>query len=298
MVSSGDDGAFSSYARDSLDFCFYTSSFPATSEFVTAVGATMGPESGVVERACDSASGGRITSGGGFALRTQRPSWQDVAVHQYLRLHPFNGSNINAYNTDNGTVFFNEGGRGVPDISLLGFDYEVIIGGNHLGESGTSASAPAFAAMVSLVNAARFRAGKGPIGFLNQILYSLSANFTNDIILGDNSCVAQTDSTKLPNCCTLGGYSAAIGWDPVTGLGSVDFRRFLESLVSLDAVAAEEFPPSSSSDQTIRTLLIVVFTLALIGLGVVGLWLLVKRLRSHTYELFETDDEADVVVVR
>ena len=41
----------------------YFPSFPATSPYVTAVGATMGPESGDPEIACQSQLGGVITTG-------------------------------------------------------------------------------------------------------------------------------------------------------------------------------------------------------------------------------------------
>ena len=45
----------------------YFPSFPATSPWVTAVGATMGPNTGGPEVACQSQLGGVITTGGGFS---------------------------------------------------------------------------------------------------------------------------------------------------------------------------------------------------------------------------------------
>jgi tripeptidyl-peptidase-1 len=47
---------------------------------------------------------------------------------------------------------YSTGGRGYPDIALSGKSYAVIIGGKTYSVSGTSASAPVFAGMVSLVN--------------------------------------------------------------------------------------------------------------------------------------------------
>ena len=44
----------------------YFPSFPATSPYVTAVGATMGPESGMSEIACQAQLGGVITTGTRF----------------------------------------------------------------------------------------------------------------------------------------------------------------------------------------------------------------------------------------
>ena len=186
------------------------------------MGATFGPESGYPERACQADLGGVITSGGGFSNVNPRPSWQDNAVKAYFNQIPMKGA-------------FNAQGRGYPDVSLLGFNFEFEAdikgsGVNYLS-SGTSASATVFAAMVSLVNAARLSSGKGPIGFLNPLLYSSYGNFANDITEGDNSCSSVITFPGLPYVCCEGlGFQAARGWDPVTGLGSINFRAFLEFL--------------------------------------------------------------------
>ena len=50
---------------------------------------------------------------------------------------------------------------------------------------GTSASTPAFASIISLLNEARDQAGKPPLGFLNPFLYANAAAFT-DIVAGNN----------------------------------------------------------------------------------------------------------------
>lgn len=221
MVASGDDGAFTRALETDSTACTYDANFPASSPYVTAVGATFGPESGASEQACQADKGGGITSGGGFSSNAPRPFWQDTSVTSYLNSHPPAG-------------VYSQNGRGVPDVSLLGFNYEIVVGGFNVAVSGTSASAPAFAAMVSLVNAARLRAGKGPIGFLNIILYQSYAKWANDITIGDNSC-SGTNNVALPNCCAGLGFVAASGWDAVTGLGSVNFTAFSAYLNSLPA---------------------------------------------------------------
>lgn len=86
--------------------------------------------------------------------------------------------------------------------------------------------------MISLINAARLAAGKSSLGWLNPTLYAQfasnnSPSFYNDIVVGENNCAA---SNKV--CCSQ-GYSAVPGWDPVTGLGSVDFQRFKTALMTL-----------------------------------------------------------------
>ena len=65
LAASGDDGAVSPRAQMDDTYCGYDPSFPSTSQYVTSVGATWGPESLKPEVACQSDTGGIITSGGG-----------------------------------------------------------------------------------------------------------------------------------------------------------------------------------------------------------------------------------------
>ena len=58
--------------------------------------------------------------------------------------------------------------------------------GHVSGVGGTSASAPAFAGMVSLLNEARLNKGGKPLGFLNPFLYQNAAAFT-DVTEGTNA---------------------------------------------------------------------------------------------------------------
>jgi tripeptidyl-peptidase-1 len=52
---------------------------------------------------------------------------------------------------------------------------------------GTSASAPAFAAIVALLNDVRLSNDLSPLGFLNPLLYSKGIGGLNDITVGHNS---------------------------------------------------------------------------------------------------------------
>jgi len=221
-VSSGDDGVANFEARNDPSQCGFSPSFPATSPYVTAVGATQGPEFGQPEIACASNTGGLITTGGGFSIYFPRPSYQSPAVTNYLQ----NGPNLPP------TTLFNANGRGYPDVAILGHNYEVVIGGQTYIESGTSASSPVFAGMVTLVNDARFAAGKQPIGFLNPTLYSLggSSSVWNDITVGENNCCAGEPGQQV--CCQY-GFNATVGWDPLTGFGSVNFPALLKALVKV-----------------------------------------------------------------
>lgn len=60
-------------------------------------------------------------------------------------------------------------------------------GGDLSTNTGTSAAAPAFAAIISLLNDARLRAGRPSLGFLNPLLYSKKVSAAlNDITEGEN----------------------------------------------------------------------------------------------------------------
>jgi tripeptidyl-peptidase-1 len=98
FVSSGDDGV-SGYSclcsQDSSTDNYwwqganwtgtgYFPQYPATSPYVVSVGATMGPEKGNSEIACQSQYGGVITTGGGFSTHFPQPDYQKTAVSNFF----------------------------------------------------------------------------------------------------------------------------------------------------------------------------------------------------------------------
>ncbi|KAI0630311.1 subtilisin-like protein [Trametes polyzona] len=184
--------------------------FPATCQYVTSVGAThvpYGKSAADVEVAVDS-----FGSGGGFSNLFPRPSYQDRLVGAYL----------GKYAPDYGPGVYNTSGRGIPDVSANGDGTMIIENGGLLSSGGTSASAPIFASMLAAVNDARIAAGKSTVGWINPALYSSTfANVFNDVTAGSN-----------PGCGTR-GFQAVPGWDPVTGLGTVNFPRLLSRFMAL-----------------------------------------------------------------
>src|SRR5437870_3367500 len=105
-----------------------------------------------------------------------------------------------AYNAAiDGGVLVVYGGFGSPVLFIVG---------------GTSAGSPQWAGITALVNQARANLGKGPIGDLNPVLYSIyhssrySSDF-HDITVGDDKLVG-----------TPVGYPAGTGYDLATGIGS------------------------------------------------------------------------------
>ena len=149
-----------------------------------------------------------FTSGGGFALYEHIPSYQMKHVLGYLE------------SIDN-TAFAPMAGysrkrRGYPDITLHGFNHLTLSGTNNELTSGTSVSASVMANMISDLNAARMKIGKGSVGFINPALYANSKEFVKDITSGNTKCLSSG------KCCSE-GFSAVTGWDPASGLGSLNY---------------------------------------------------------------------------
>lgn len=167
--------------------------FPASCPYVTSVGATrlVGPEIVGFD-----ARGGFV-SGGGFSDYFARPQYQETHVKQYLQ-----GLD------DTLSPFYNERGRGYPDVSMIGYHYAVVWNGTAHLQDGTSASAPAFAALIALINDALFVEGKPPLGFLNPMIYSRGLEGFTDITIGSNFG------------CNTTGFPARKGWDAASGLGT------------------------------------------------------------------------------
>jgi subtilase family serine protease len=124
---------------------------------------------------------------------------------------------------------------------------------------GTSASAPAFAAMIAILNQ---QTGQRQ-GFINPNLYtlaSISSNAFHDITSGNNIVACQGGS---PNCSstvaavqgTL-GYSAGVGYDLVTGWGSIDAYNFVtewnDDFQMTSSPTSLTINPSSSGTATIN----------------------------------------------
>lgn len=196
IFASGDSGTGCSACNR------FQPSFPATSPYVTSVGATefisarVGPE-----RAVQS-----FGSGGGFSLFFPRPSYQNDSVNHYFQVQ----SDLPS------SSFYNKNGRGTPDVSALGIGFQVFVSGEVQSVGGTSASAPTFAGIVSLLNDIRLKNGKASLGFLNPWIYQTAAS-------RPDAFFDVTEGNNRHGCCGLTGFKAAPGWDPVTGVGTPNF---------------------------------------------------------------------------
>ncbi|KAH9031404.1 subtilisin-like protein [Lactarius deliciosus] len=171
--------------------------FPSTCPWVTSVGGTTGYNPEIAAS----------RSGGGFSVLFPRPSYQNNAVPPFL---------LNLGGQYDG--LYNPGGRGIPDIALQAIGFPIVFKSNPWVVGGTSCSTPTAAGIISLLNDYRISSGRPPLGFLNVLLYGTCLGGLNDITSGSN-----------PGCNT-NGFSAIPGWDPVTGLGSLDFERLVAIL--------------------------------------------------------------------
>ncbi|HEY3928238.1 MAG TPA: S53 family peptidase [Candidatus Koribacter sp.] len=115
--------------------------------------------------------------------------------------------------------------RGAPDVAYNAAVYHgvltYIVGAWNL-VGGTSAGSPQWAAITAIADQ---RAGHN-LGYINSALYrigqsSMSHTSFNDVVSGNNSWAGIT------------GYSAAPGWDAVTGFGSPEGDNMVSNLLSL-----------------------------------------------------------------
>jgi uncharacterized protein (TIGR03437 family) len=156
--------------------------------------------------------GSPSASGGGASVYFSKPSWQT------------------------GPGVPHDNARDVPDLALSTSadhdGYFVYTGGSLQVYGGTSVAAPSFAGMIALLNqylvSSKVQATPG-LGNINPKLYSLAQSTPtafHDITTGNNivsvSCGRHFGCSDTPV-----GYSAGVGYDQVTGLGSVDASRLI-----------------------------------------------------------------------
>jgi kumamolisin len=191
--------------------------FPASSPFALACGGTTLASSskpGAPQETVwnEGAQGG--ATGGGVSNFFAKPSYQ---------------ANINVP-----APASSAGGRGVPDVAAdadPATGYSVFIGGTEQVIGGTSAVAPLYAGLVARLNQSLTGSGENPVGFLNPLLYALpnTGGPFHDVVSGNNDIYHD-----------LGGeYAAGPGWDPCTGLGSINGTQLLAALPKQQPVSSQ-----------------------------------------------------------
>lgn len=183
-----------------------TTTFPASSPWVTAVGGTTlttdGSEYGEVVW-----NSGGGASGGGVSRFFTTPTFQrslPVSDQQILN-----------------------GKRGTPDVAAAAdprTGLAIYIAGRWTLVGGTSAAAPLWAGVMAVANQ---MAGHS-LGYINPSLYQIAASSQyasafRDVTSGDNSMDTGAVSVQ--------GYQATTGWDAATGLGSPNAASLIPLLI-------------------------------------------------------------------
>jgi len=231
FVASGDSGTHGRTDSDCSNPAFFPD-FPASSPYVTSVGATqinnpvylptqpalctnngfqcVGTGGQEVAVSYDHAN---FASGGGFSNVASMPTYQTKAVNAYIH----GGVSLPPQ------AYWNATGRAFPDISSLGADMLITVSGAVQTVGGTSCASPTVAGVFALFNDYVIGKTGKPLGFVNPLLYQMWGDKPSafiDITQGDNAC-----TEGGCNCAPgAGGFNAAAGWDPVTGLGSPNFN--------------------------------------------------------------------------
>jgi subtilase family serine protease len=257
FASSGDNGSLgvSKPHKDTTSYSFPTDGWPASSPWVTSAGGTQLqygwtwdptsdtpflPDGSMNPAYFNSTAGGTsqevwneswlpAATGGGPSAIYPMPSWQSSVASVI-------GGNA----------------RGVPDLAwnaavnggvlvyITAFPTYQRSGWHVYG--GTSAASPQLAGVTALVNAARQDAGKGPIGYLNPLLYTLPSSDFWDVTpttegtaasghLVDNQLWAfNPDGSVSPG--PVPGFPTLTGWDMTTGFGSPVVGPFVADLAA------------------------------------------------------------------
>jgi kumamolisin len=213
LASSGDDGSSACLTPDGRPLSGTAVSYPASSPFVTGVGGTNfsldASNHIVAQEVWNDAPIAIAAGGGGFSILFKRPSYQ------------------------NGFVV--AGRRVVPDVSMLADvapGYEIFctatpdcITPGHQDQwsqvGGTSAAAPLVAGGLALVDQALRRSHRQDIGLANPLLYAVDHSPQAPAVLSDivanNNDLGPSLTGHSSGCC-----AAAAGFDPASGLGSIN----------------------------------------------------------------------------
>lgn len=211
LAASGDGGSSecSQFTADPpADQRIQAVGYPASSPWVTGVGGT------------------RLVLGAGNA-RVGEFAWNDTPVDDSMGAGT-GGPSLYARPWYQRPVT-SEDRRLVPDVAAHASAYPgwaTALGSSGksvIGATGTSAASPFVAANLALIAAAERKAGRGPLGFINPLLYNLASNPTvykrafYDVTEGNNQRFIEAA------CC-----DATKGYDQATGLGTLTFNQLIK----------------------------------------------------------------------
>ena len=195
-------------------------------------------------------AGGLSSGGGGVSVYSAHPIWQTGVpgiTAGMLRMVP----DISLASSPNNAGYLycsSDTSTNVTGSCSTGFRDSTNT--NLTLAGGTSFAAPIFAGMLAIINQKTNVPSQGQ-GNINPILYKLAANPTtyasafHDITTGSNACTAGVTLCGTGSETTL--YSAGVGYDQATGLGSIDLYNLLQAWPAYVA-------PTSTTTVTAATL--------------------------------------------
>lgn len=263
LAATGDRGAADLAGNQTCnpsDFTAYLQNTPVMSSWVL-VGATQqaqlpGLNGAIGPIACMGPSSLAITSTGTIYPSSviPMPEYQNETVFGYLNSAEFQNSPYPPHATD-----IPSPGRSIPDVSAFGAfipiksTYVNISAPDIFNVAGTSASTPAFAGLLLQVRGALLELPQCAnkvikFGHINPMIYWMAKNrpdaFT-DITIGNNFFDGQEGHRfDLTNCKQ--GFVAAKGWDPVTGVGMMNFPAFVDAAAEYMCTGISTNPPNVS----------------------------------------------------
>jgi hypothetical protein len=159
--------------------------------------------------------------------------------------------------------------RGVPDVAgmvaMSGFFTAGVGGPGQNAGFGTSAVAPLYAGLVATINAFLGR----NVGFLNPTLYTYGPEICNDIRVGNNDPGNTPDSPF---------YTAAVGWDPCTGWGSINGVRLLAAVAPAPIIVTAIADVGAFGDVCLDSFVDEILTIDNAGFSTLLIWKITSSL--------------------
>lgn len=172
-------------------------------------------------------SNGLSASGGGKSTLFSKPSWQTGTGVPADGARDVPDIALNASPQHDGYLFCSQGSC---TNGFLDSKNEPNVAG------GTSFGAPTFSALLTLINQELGSSGQGNI---NPSLYSLATSTPvafHDITTGNNEVPCTAGSTDCGSSGEI-GYVAGVGYDQVTGLGSIDANELATAFAAASSTA-------------------------------------------------------------
>ena len=158
------------------------------------------------------------STGGGVSSLYSRPSYQDETPKSVTTLL--------------GTTVSTLTGRTTPDVSFNSAVYGGVLAylgflGRWAVFGGTSASSPAWAAIIALLN----EANGDPVGFINPAIYSLAESTHGGFgFFGPFHDITSGNNADCSGLCGEDGFVATRGYDLTTGWGTPNVSAFIQGI--------------------------------------------------------------------